>query len=236
MITTVLFDLDGTLLPMDEKVFITAYLGGLSRKMAPHGYEPEKLVESIWLGTGAMVKNDGIALNEQVFWNTFSSVYGRDTRVDEPLFESFYQKEFQEIRHVCGFDPRASETITTVKAMGLKTILATNPLFPAIATHSRVRWAGLKPTDFEHITTYENASFCKPNPNYYLEILRKCNLKPEECLMVGNDAQEDMVAQSLGMQVFLMTDCLIDRSGQDLSHYPQGSFPELLAYIRSLLL
>jgi len=41
--------------------------------------------------------------------------------------------------------------------------LATNPLFPQEATYSRIRWAGLSPSDFEHCTTYENASFCSLN-------------------------------------------------------------------------
>ena len=58
-ITTVLFDLDGTLLPMDMNEFIKAYFGGLARRLAPHGYEPQKLIDSIWQGTAAMVKNDG---------------------------------------------------------------------------------------------------------------------------------------------------------------------------------
>jgi len=57
---------------------------------------------------------------------------------------------------------------------------------------------------------------------------------PEECLMVGNDVNEDMVAEKLGMQVFLLTDCLINKSGADVSRYPHGSFPELMAFIRDL--
>ena len=114
-------------------------------------------------------------------------------------------------------------------------MLATNPLFPAVATQSRVRWAGLEPEDFAWITTYENSRYCKPNPDYYREILDKLNLKPGECLMVGNDVQEDGAAAKLGMPVFLLTDCLIQRGGNADPSWPQGSFPELLAWIRSEL-
>ena len=49
-ITTVLFDLDGTLLPMDQNAFIKAYFGGLARRLAPHGYDPQKLIDAIWQG------------------------------------------------------------------------------------------------------------------------------------------------------------------------------------------
>ena len=50
-ITTVLFDLDGTLLPMDQSVFAQDYFGRLARKLAPYGYEPKKLIEAVWAGT-----------------------------------------------------------------------------------------------------------------------------------------------------------------------------------------
>ena len=234
MITTILFDLDGTLLPMDQEVFVQDYLGRMAKKLAPYGYDPQLLTRGIWKGTGAMVKNDGSASNETLFWQVFNAAMGKDCQQDEHLFTDYYHNEFQEVRHVCGFDPRAAEAIAQIKSMGYRVSLATNPLFPAIATQSRARWAGLNPDDFDLITTYENSKYCKPNPDYYREILGKLNLRPEECLMVGNDVQEDMVAGSLGMKVFLLTDCVINRDGTDISAYPNGSFSELLDYIRSL--
>lgn len=234
MISAILFDLDGTLLPMDQEKFLEAYLGGLAKKMVPYGYDPDLLVKSIWKGTGAMVMNDGRSRNDSVFWDTFSRIYGKDVRKDEPVFEDFYRNEFQSVSSACGFDRRAAEIIVELKKMGKRLVLATNPLFPAIATHSRTSWAGLDPTDFEYITTYENSCHCKPNPDYYREILGKLNLKAEECLMVGNDVGEDMIAETLGMKVFLLTDCLINKQNVSIELYPHGSFPELLTFIRSL--
>ena len=114
-------------------------------------------------------------------------------------------------------------------------MLATNPFFPAIATESRIRWAGLAPEDFELYTTYEYCSYCKPNPKYYLEILEKIGVTPEECMMVGNDVTEDMITETLGMQVFLMTDWLINKENKDISVYPNGSYDELLAYVEEML-
>lgn len=234
MITTILFDLDGTLLPMDQDTFLNAYLGGLAAKMVPHGYDAKLMVKGVWKGTEAMVKNDGSARNDDVFWNTFSALCGKDTRLDEPVFEDFYHNEFQNVSASCGFDARAAAAIREIKAMGYRVALATNPLFPAIATHSRVKWAGLNPKDFEYITTFENSYHCKPNPDYYREVLDKMKVTPEECVMVGNDVNEDMITREMGMQVFLLTDCLINRDNKDISQYPNGSFPELLEFIRSL--
>ncbi len=234
MITTILFDLDGTLLPMDQDVFLKTYLGGLTRKGAAYGYDAANMPRQIMAGTAAMVKNDGSVTNEEVFWATFSALCARDARQDIAIFDDFYRNEFQLVQHSCGFDPRAAEVIREIKTLGYRVALATNPLFPAIATHSRVRWAGLNPEDFELITTYEDSRHSKPNPAYYQDVINVLGVKPEECLMVGNDVDEDMVARMLGMRVFLLTDCLINKSCADIGNYPNGSFPELLDFIRRL--
>lgn len=232
MIKTVFFDLDGTLLPMDMDEFVKAYMKQLAIKMATHGYDPDKLVKTVWAGTFAMMNNDGTTGNETVFWNVFTNTFGKESLKDMPLFEEFYRNEFQKVADSCGFDPRAAQTVHEIHKMGLNTVLATNPLFPAIATESRVCWAGLNPDDFLMITTYENSRLCKPNPGYYTDILQSLNLNPEECLMVGNDVIEDMAAGKTGMKVFLLTDCLINKNGEDINKYPHGSFHELLNFIQ----
>ena len=105
------------------------------------------------------------------------------------------------------------------------------PIFPAIATRKRIAWAGLAPEDFELYTTYENSRYCKPNLEYYKEIINELGAKPEECLMVGNDVGDDMVAGKLGMKVFLLTDCLINKADINVSEYPNGNFDDLIKYI-----
>ncbi len=230
-ITTVLFDLDGTLLPMDQDVFTKRYFELLAAKLAPHGYEAQALVKGIWAGTAAMVKNDGKKSNEAVFWEDFSRRYGEKVLEDLPLFDEFYRTDFNRAQDACGFTPLAAQTLALCRTLGLRTALATNPIFPETATRSRIRWAGLEPEEFELYTTYENSSYCKPNPAYYTQITQRLGLAPEECLMVGNDVAEDMVAQTLGMQVFLLTDCLINKQNAELSAYPHGGFPELQAFL-----
>ena len=233
-LTTVLFDLDGTLLPMDEDVFIKNYFGKLVAKLAPFGYEPEKLIQAIWTGTKAMIMNDGAETNENVFWNTFMGIYGKESIKDIGIFEDFYRVEFQEVRTICGKIDKVDEIIHQLKGMGLRVVLATNPLFPKIATHSRIRWAGLQPEDFEYITTYENSHYAKPNPKYYEEILNNIGVSPKECIMVGNNTDDDMIAGTLGMKTFLIPECLINKEEKDISCFPQGNLNDLLKYIKSM--
>lgn len=230
-IKTVMFDLDGTLLPMDQDEFTKAYFGLLAAKMAPHGYEPEQLISSIWAGTAAMVKNDGSCTNEEAFWKKFASIFGERVYADEPIFDEFYRNEFQGAKACCGFAPEAAKIVARLKAEGFRVLLATNPIFPAIATESRIRWAGLELEDFEFFTAYENSSHCKPNPDYYRDILETAGCRAEECLMVGNDAAEDTAAETLGVKIFLLTDCLINSKGRDISQWPHGGFKELEKYI-----
>ena len=77
-IKVVLFDLDGTLLPMDQDVFVKAYFKGIAAKLAPYGYEPKALIDAIWAGTIKMIKNDGRRTNEEAFWDYFASIYGKN--------------------------------------------------------------------------------------------------------------------------------------------------------------
>ena len=232
-ISAVLFDLDGTLLPMDQDEFVNCYFKLLAEKFVSKGYEPKRLIKAVWAGTADMVRNNGPLSNEEVFWNKVSEIYGDKIIADKPLFDEFYKNDFQAVKNSCGYNEQASETVRYIKSLGIRTALATNPIFPAVATESRIRWAGLIPDDFELYTTYENTSFCKPNPQYYIDILNKLDVKPEECIMVGNDVTEDMVAQTIGMNVFLLEDCLINKEGKDISVYPSGTFKELIDFIQS---
>ena len=233
-LTTVLFDLDGTLLPMDQDVFIKDYLRRIAATLALQGYAPDQLIDTIWRGTAAMIKNDGSRSNEEAFWEYAVSVYGNRIAQDKGFFDAFYREEFDKIKAVCGYHPAAAQIVHSLKERGFRVILATNPLFPAQATQWRIQWAGLKPEDFELYTTYENSCYCKPNLKYYQAILEQLSIQPEECLMVGNDVEEDMIARQLGMQVFLLTDCLINKTGADITSFPHGSFAELQQYLSAL--
>ena len=233
-IKAILFDLDGTLLPMDQDVFIKAYFGGIAAKLVPYGFEPKTLIGGIYKGTDAMINNDGSVTNEEAFWNTFCKIFGEKARQYEPIFEDFYKNEFDDVKRVSTSSPIAKDIVDSLKARGIRVILATSPVFPRIATESRIAWAGLEPSDFEYISTYENSRYTKPNTKYYEEILEKTGLSPDECIMVGNDVSDDMIAETLGMRVFLLTDFLVNRENLDISHYDRGGFTELSVFLDNI--
>ena len=233
-ITTILFDLDGTLLPMDQDLFIKSYFGSISKYMVRHGYNPSELINAIFAGTKEMIFNDGTKTNEQAFWDKYAEIYGKEKLADEAKFEEFYINEYCKIKEVCGYNPLVLELFKVIKEKDLRVALATNPVFPQIATKQRIEWTGLKFEDFELVTTYENSTYSKPNLKYYTEILNKLNVTAEECLMVGNDVDDDMVVTKLGMHTYLLTDCLINKQNVNVNNYEHGDILDLINKIKTL--
>ncbi|MDE6660862.1 MAG: HAD family hydrolase [Anaeroplasmataceae bacterium] len=231
MIKAVLFDMDGTLLPMDIEKYTRGYFEEISKYMISYGYDPKELIQGIWKGTEAMVKNEGTLTNEEVFWKVFSIHLGFDASKDIPLFTRFYEEKFDQIQSTCGYTKDAFKLIEFLKDKKVELILATNPIFPMIAQTKRLAWAGIKDKDFSWITSYENSHYCKPNLKYYEEILSHFPYSPNECLMIGNDVGEDMIARELGMQVFLLTDCLINKNNVDIHIFPHGDYKDLFSFL-----
>lgn len=234
MLNTLLFDLDGTLLPMDHNRFTQGYL----RRLAPsitHLLDPNKFIQLLWSSTETMVRSDDSSkTNEQVFKEDFLAKSGLREEEVWPIFLDFYKNEFPALHHLATPSPVSRKVVETAIEKGYTVVLATNPLFPRTAIETRMEWAGVADMPFALVTTLEEMHFCKPNPNYYREILEKIGKRPEECMMIGNDGYEDMVAGKLGMQTFLVTDCLIERNMLTGLIQQQGSIQDLLEFINGL--
>ncbi|OPL08606.1 MAG: hypothetical protein AVO33_10300 [delta proteobacterium ML8_F1] len=231
---TVLFDLDGTLLAADQETFLKAYFEIMAESAVKHQIDPKPLIETIWTGTRAMVANDGNRTNEVVFWELFNRHYPGDSDKARDMLDEFYIKDFPRVGKTATPHPLALKCVALLKEKGYQVALATNPLFPRIATEYRIRWAGLSPRHFAHITTYENSSYSKPNLAYYRELLASLGSEPATALMVGNDVAEDMVVESMGMKTFLLTDHLINPGAVDIGRFPRGGFEELYQMIEGL--
>lgn len=219
MIKAILFDLDGTLLPMDEEVFTKAYFSLLCQKVAPYGYEPKQLISTIWAGTKQMMKNDGSKSNEQAFWEVFAQNYGEERMKDKELFDSFYAHEFTQTKAVCEENPLAKEIVRYAREKFGRVVLSTNPIFPKVGTLTRMGFIGLTEEDFDLVTTYENSRFCKPNPAYFQDILQRFSLSPNEVILFGNNESEDGdCAYRCGIRCYLVGDHVI-KNEKKLTEY-----------------
>lgn len=234
MLQAILYDLDGTLLPMDNDHFTKVYLSMLAKAAMPWGYDPDALIQAMWVGVKAMVTNDGSVLNQKAFWSTFSKAIGKDAGQDEDKFNDFYTKSFMDAKAATGEAPLARKVVELSHQKAEHVILATNPVFPTVADESRLSWIGLNMEDFDLVTDYCNSSYCKPNPAYYRSILDQFHLDPAQCLMVGNNVTEDwQAASAVGIPCYLLTDCIINQENLPIT-CPHGSYEDLVAYLEQL--
>lgn len=233
-ITTVLIDLDGTLLPMDRDRFMEAYVHLFVKKCEDLDLPPSRSLTGFGHGVRAMLDNDGTMSNEERFWEAFCSTIGEDIGEKKAMFLEFYRNEFTLLEQVVSSDANARLLVLALRKLGHRVVLATSPLFPREGTLERIRWARLEPSWFELITTYEEFCYAKPSLGYYRQVLEKIGVQASECLMIGNDVSEDMVAMSLGMETFLVTDWLINTDNRDTSMYRQGTLAEAVTFCTGL--
>lgn len=99
--------------------------------------------------------------------------------------------------------PEAQQFIEWAKSR-YRLILATNPIWTLGPINLRVKWAGIDPGIFEYITHSEVMTACKPNVEYYEQILKRQSLDPKDCIMIGNERTNDGNASKLGIRTFIL--------------------------------
>jgi FMN phosphatase YigB (HAD superfamily) len=230
-LSTILFDLDGTLLDIDFEEFFPVYLDALGRRFQ-HLMNTETFEKHLMRATEIMMHNpDGRKTNEEVFKESFALFSGLDPMVFVPVFEDYYREEFPSLGYFAKHDPFSVQVVETAVRRGLNVVVATCPIFPYQAIAERIRWAGLDPEIFKLITSFEVMHSCKPYPRYYEEILEMIDRGPEECMMVGNDVEDDMPAKEAGIRTFLFTRQPAGERIESVSADYCGNFTDLEALI-----
>jgi len=232
MVKAILFDLDGTLLDIDMEYFLKHYFRKMMIMADECGYSNSKrLAEHIFESTGIMIADrNPNTYNREVFMADFLKRWQYPREEMEAFFEKFYKMSFPQLKRYCRPFPGVPEMMETVFERDIKVIIATNAVFPVTALEQRLEWAGVGNFDYELITSYENMHFCKPHIEYYEEIIDNITVKPEECLMVGNDTGEDLPAGKIGIKTFLVEDRLIDRGG-DFKPDWRGTLNDFFSFV-----
>jgi len=205
MLKAVLFDLDNTLILFEEVTFINGYYPVMAARFAgvfPDGQFAERLMKA----TIALRSNDGSISNRELFISSLCD--GLSTNKDEvwARFEQFFSLDFDIFKSAVTAAPGAGEAFRHVKDRRLKLVVATNPIWPLVVQKKRLAWAGLGDIEVDLITHIDNMNYCKPQLGYYRQVCRLVGVQPEECLMVGDDPANDMVAAKVGMRTYQTTD------------------------------
>lgn len=234
MYQAIFFDMDETLLMMDEKKFLEEYLRRVAEffevKMPGQGKRAAKIVAT---GGEMLRKPHPGVTNEQFFWD-FLEQNSEWKRVElEPLFLQFYQEEFGKIEAAQKADRTIIEIVETLVQKGYPLIIATNPMLPEPANKHRVVWAGLEHIPWLDVTGYEHYCSCKPDPQYFLEICDRFGYQPEQCLMIGNSMIEDMGAKEAGLDFYLLLDQVKGGNPEDYAG-SKGKKEDLLRFVQAL--
>ena len=148
MIKAILFDLDGTLLPLDEDEFTKVYFGLLCKRFCPLGFDKDTLINAIWQGTKKMIKNNGEITNDIVFWNTFKEIFGEEKAKLKYSFDEFYEQEYLQTASCVKPNPYAREIMDFLHQNNIKIVLASRPVFPKNGMVNRAKFVGLKEEDY----------------------------------------------------------------------------------------
>lgn len=230
-IRAILFDLDGTLLQNNMDVFLPPYLQMITARMA-HLIPPERFMSHLLRATEIMMANDGHATNEEVFAAAFYPLTGHSREEIEPVFLNFYTNDYPSLRKYTQRTPEARQVIQQAFDLGYDVVIATNPLFPAIATQQRLEWAGVADFPYRVVTSYENSRATKPNLLYFQQILEAVGHPPDAALVVG-DEDMDMVAAHLGCLTFLVPSPRTDLSPTTLPPTYRGKLADVGALMQS---
>ncbi|MDP2644160.1 MAG: HAD family hydrolase [Desulfobacterales bacterium] len=205
MLKAVLFDLDNTMILFDETSFYQGYIRRLGKLFADI-MSADQFLERLIGATRSLSQNAGQETNKEYFQRVFSRGYENRSTDFWDRFLYFYEFEYDKIEADFSLPDGLHETMERIVHTGVKLVLASNPVFPRNAQLKRFAWTGLDHLSFDLVTHMENMSFCKPRLEYYLGICKMIDELPEDCLMVGNDPVNDMVAALAGMKTFLTDD------------------------------
>jgi FMN phosphatase YigB (HAD superfamily) len=205
MSLTLLFDLDDTLLDTNLEAFVPAYFQALAQHMSSH-ISPEMTVRALINGLALMNESeDPTRTLQEVFEANFYPKLGVAKEELIEVINEFYDKIFPTLS---AHTRQKSATVPLIEwalSCGFRVAIATDPFFPRKATYHRVRWAGLNPEQLELISTFEDFHFSKTHPAYYAEVLGRLGWPEGAILMVGNDAQRDLLpAHQLGLKTYFI--------------------------------
>ena len=203
-INTILFDLDGTLIGCNVKIFAMQYLNGISKALS-HLIPPKKVISLLIEASSQIEKNDGTVFNEEIFRRVFFSKINIPEKKIKSILDKYYENEFPKLKKHFQRKPEARLVMEKAFNRGYNVIIATTPILPKNDIIQRLEWADINHFPYRLITSIENSKASKSlsHLTYYQHILDALQLPGKECLMVGDEAK-DMIAAKLEYQTFLI--------------------------------
>ena len=236
----IFFDMDGTLLPMEVRDFLTPYYELLAAASVRAGFDPHAMREAVNQGIFSMYDHPETETNEDAFWRVFYDLMFSEEPTQEQrdcmrrFFEDFYEHDFGKAGEGVVPNPWAARAVSTLAGKGYPLYLTTMPMFPLSAIAWRMKWAQVDIAPFCRVTTFDNSTSVKPHLGYYRENLALAGVEPARVLMVGNNTVDDLSCLQVGMDAFLVTDYLINDTLFDVDSVKHGNMEEFAQWVEGL--
>lgn len=208
MIKAILFDLDDTLLINPTEGFVIEYLRLADKYFAQRWEYPH--IARILLSTMRLLKTRDTftQTNYDVLVNAISEQTGREKTSVTMAFEDFLSSYYPSLQACTQALPQAAEIVENLRSRDYAIIIATNPIYPALAIQQRLAWAALPDTPgyYAFVSHAQNMHFIKPSSAYYAEIIARVGVEPDEAIMVGDSWDNDIApARRLGLHTYQVT-------------------------------
>lgn len=201
MLKAVLFDLDGTLLDLDGDAFLEDYIDKLADFLHPW-VNKDDFRAALWsAAVGALASEHPGRTNQEVLTESLSETLAIDAGTLRRRIEKFNATQAPQVLPGGHPRPGARRAVQAARAMGLKIAVATTPIYGLPVVMERLARAGVADIPWDVIAT-DRFSSTKPYPAYYLELSALLGVDPVECLMVGDDAFNDLAAGAVGMATY----------------------------------
>ncbi|TRZ66107.1 TIGR02253 family HAD-type hydrolase, partial [bacterium] len=190
MIKALIFDLDNTLVDfmlLKERAIEAAIHAMLDAGIKMSSKELNDRIHSVY-------NKEGIEY-QQVFDQVFLDVYGK---VDQKIISAGIVAYRTAREAALKPYPKVFPTLIELIKLGMKLAVVSD-------APSREAWLRLSYINFHHlfdvVITYDDTFEKKPSPKPFNLALERLNLKAEECLMIGDWAERDVVgAKAVGMK------------------------------------
>ena len=231
-ITTLLLDLDGTLLDVEIGAFLEVFYPLAAARFGAPG-EARRIIRAMACAARLMMQaRTGARTVDHVFLEAFAPAVGATPEEVRETFAVFYREDFERLRRLVRPLAEARPLVERALELGFELVLATNPVFFLEPIRRRARWAGLADVPFALVTGAEIMRWTKPHAGYYEQILEAVRRRPEQCLMVGDDPRLDMAAKQAGIATWLAV-----REGEEPKESPladrRGTLAELAAWLET---
>ena len=164
-IKAILFDLDGTLNTMEVNLFVMNYMKLISASVA-HIISPKTVIKSLMAASKVVEQNNGEETNIDAYARAFFPLEGHSREEIEPIFDVFYENEFQKLHKYAQKKPGARSVIQKAFDKGYDVVIATTPMLPETAIRQRLEWADVGDFPYKLITTIENSRAILPSSRW----------------------------------------------------------------------